>query len=86
MEHRPGSDEADPAGICVPAEAEIGDLDYLVQRIFSAGVMLGDALASEAGTVTAVEDAIGRLDEAVIAIRLVIKHASLKETALRAES
>ena len=47
----------------------------MIQRIFIAGVLLGNALASEAGTVTAVEDAISELDEAVFIIRSVVVQA-----------
>ena len=75
MEPRPGSDEADPAGICATAEYRAGDLDHLIQRIFTAGVLLGNALASGAGTVTAVENAIRELDEAVFIIRPVVFRA-----------
>jgi len=72
VEPRQGSDEADPAGILATAEYRAGDLDHLIQRIFTAGVLLGNALASGAGTVTAVEDVISELDEAVFTIRSVV--------------
>jgi hypothetical protein len=67
---RPGSDEAGPAGISAIADDRAGDLDHLIQRIFTAGVLLGNALANGASDVTAVEDAIRELDEALVNIRI----------------
>jgi hypothetical protein len=46
-----------------------GDLDLVIQQIFTAGVLLGHALGRRGGCAAAVADAVGRLDEAVITIR-----------------
>jgi hypothetical protein len=67
-----GSDEADLGFVRAAAEDGTADLDYLIQRIFTAGVLLGNALASGVGTVTAVADAISELDEAVLSIQSVL--------------
>lgn len=47
---------------------EVG-LDPVVQRIFTAGVLLGNALASGASPTAAVADAVRELDAAVTALR-----------------
>jgi hypothetical protein len=45
------------------------DLDPVIQRIFTAGVLLGNALASGASATAAIEDAVRELDAAVTALR-----------------
>jgi hypothetical protein len=67
----PGSDTADAVGARGRTENGPGDLDYLIQRVFTAGVLLGNALASQTGKLAAVEQAIGELDDAVRAIPVV---------------
>lgn len=54
-----------PAGVSVITADRAGDLDDLIQRVFTAGVLLGSALADETGDATAVEDAIRELDKAL---------------------
>lgn len=68
MRSEAGSDTADAVGARGRMEHGIGDLDYLIQRVFTAGVLLGNALASHTGGLAAVERAIGELDDAVRAI------------------
>lgn len=57
---RPGRTEAGPGDW----GRGVG-LDQVIQRIFTAGVLLGNAMAGGLGAVAAIEDAIGELDEAV---------------------
>ena len=80
MGPRPGSEKTDSAGFCAAAEDGTGDLDYLIQRIFTAGVLLGDALASGTGTVAAAEDAISELDEGALIIRSAVLHGSVPDS------
>jgi len=61
----PGSDTADVGGRRGRTLDSPGELDDLIQRIFTAGVLLGSALAGGTGTVTGVDEAIRRLDDAV---------------------
>lgn len=65
MRSEGGSDTADAVGARGRMEHGTGDLDYLIQRVFTAGVLLGNALASRTGKLAAVEEAIGELDDAV---------------------
>lgn len=61
----PGSNTADAGGHRGRTQDGTGELDDLIQRIFTAGVLLGSALAGGMGTVTGVDEAIRRLDDAV---------------------
>lgn len=65
MRLEPGSNTADAGGRRGRTQDGTGELDDLIQRIFTAGVLLGSALAGGRGTVTGVDEAIRRLDDAV---------------------
>lgn len=65
MRPEPGSDTADVGGRRGRTQDGTGELDDLIQRIFTAGVMLGSALAGGTGTMTGLDEAIRRLDDAV---------------------
>ena len=65
MRPEPGSNTADAGGRRGRTQDGTGELDDLIQRIFTAGVLLGSALAGGMGTVTGVGEAIRRLDDAV---------------------
>ncbi len=69
MRSGPGKDAVDYRGVPAAADDPAGDLDLVIQRIFTAGVLLGHALCHRRGSVAAVADAVGRLDDAVINIR-----------------
>ena len=66
---RPESDAVGRRGATAAVDDPAGDLDVVIQRIFTAGVLLGHALGRRGGCADAVADAVGRLDEAVITIR-----------------
>ena len=66
MRATPGSDAA---GTAAPAANADAGLDPVIQRIFTAGVLLGNALASGASPMAAIEDAVRELDAAVTALR-----------------
>jgi hypothetical protein len=62
----PGTDAAGSAALAGSADA---GLDPVIQRIFTAGVLLGNALARGASPVAAIGDAVRELDAAVTALR-----------------
>lgn len=68
MGPRAGSDGLGQDGIRAVTEDAADGLDRLIQRVFTAGVLLGNALASGTDTATAVEDAICELDEALVSM------------------
>lgn len=65
MRATPGSDAAGSAALAATAD---DGLDPVIQRIFTAGVLLGNALASGTSPVAAIEYAVHELDAAVTAL------------------